>query len=131
MLYRTHLRSFYARAPQSHTFTFRPEITHRPAMLEAPDSSRRKEAKCDDEGRQMTATRTKRSRPRARFIDLTEAGTVSAIRFAYLNGELTQKSSQGKEKHRAVDALLAFWKLLRSGYSRELPKWCKRQCEHL
>ena len=35
---------------------------------------------------------------------------MSAIVFAYLNGELSRSFSQREGKHRALDALLAFWK---------------------
>ncbi len=50
------------------------------------------------------------SRTRSRFSYLTDAGTMLAAVFSYLNGELNKALSQREGKQRAADALLAFWK---------------------
>jgi len=57
----------------------------------------------------MPATR-KTGRLRSKFICQVEAGTMLAIVFAYLNGNLSKTFSQREGKQRATDALLAFWK---------------------
>lgn len=55
-------------------------------------------------------TRNKSGRTRTKFIYQTEAGTILAIVFAYLNGELSKSFSLREGKQRAADAVLAFWK---------------------
>ncbi len=57
----------------------------------------------------MPATR-KTGRLRSKFICQVESGTILAIVFAYLNGNLSKTFSQREGKQRATDALLAFWK---------------------
>ena len=65
----------------------------------------------------MPATKKVRSaevdiskRSRSRFSYFTDAGTMLATVFSYLNGELGKTLSQREGKQRAADALLAFWK---------------------
>jgi hypothetical protein len=57
----------------------------------------------------MPAT-SKTGRLRSKFICQVESGTILATVFAYLNGNLSKTFSQREGKHRATDAMLAFWK---------------------
>jgi hypothetical protein len=61
-------------------------------------------------GKQVRSTSDSSSRSRSRFSYLTDAGTMLATVFSYLNGELNKALPQREGKQRAADALMAFWK---------------------